>query len=284
MEQEKGNLKQERVIETYAEDMARVIGDDEGGLVKKIIHEQEMKELEKKNVSPVSQKNKVYIFLSALFLTGAFLTFVFLFLQDKRSSVVVEPQFEPIIFNDRNVFLEVIDLPKEKIIESVLTEVNNTPVKPGGVEGIYIIKNKQIIGLRDFMALIKSNLVLPDPTFVSDNFMTGVVNGKTKDFFILIKMRAFQDIFENMRNWENKMFYDLYSFFDIPVNVATKYLITKDFENGVIENKNARILYDKDGKIVFMYVYANDNSLIITNTVDSVRELISRLSGSQIKK
>lgn len=281
---EKESLKQERVVETCAEDMAHVIEDNQGGLVKQMIHEEEMKQIQNKNVSPVSQKNKIYILLSAIFLIGAFLTFVFLFLQEKKTSVIVEPQFAPIIYNDKNVFLEIADLPRDKILESMATEASNTTVKKGGIEGIYVIQKKQIVGLRSFLSLIKSNLSLPNRDLVSDNFMTGVFNSDTKDFFILVKIRSFQDIFDNMRTWENKMFYDLHTLFGVPINISTKYLLTKNFDDQIVENKNARVLHDDKGNIVFMYIFADDNSLVITNTVDAVHELITRLSGSQIRK
>ena len=47
------------VVETYAEDMAKVIEDDKSGLVKKIIHGAEEHEIEKINLSPESKKNKL---------------------------------------------------------------------------------------------------------------------------------------------------------------------------------------------------------------------------------
>ncbi len=282
--QQEENKTEGKLIKTYAEDMAHVIEDDQGGLIKKIIHEQEMKEMDKKNQSPISQINKIYIALSFIFLVATLMTFMFLFLHQKNASVIVEPQFTPIIFNDKSVFLEISDLPREKVIESVVNEVRKSSVKEGGIESIYLTKNKQIMGLRSFLSLIKSSLVLPDPVFVEDNFMTGVFNGEDKDFFVLIKMRSFQDLFDNFRNWEEKMFYDLHNFFGFPVNTTTNYLLTKDFEDGVIANKNARILYDKEGNIVLMYLFADENSLIVANKVEAVVELIARVSSSKVKK
>ena len=45
------NKTQNKVIETYAEDMAEVISNDTEGLVKKIIHAEEEHEALKKNMS-----------------------------------------------------------------------------------------------------------------------------------------------------------------------------------------------------------------------------------------
>ena len=53
--------------------------------------------------------------------------------------------------------------------------------------------------------------------------------------------------FGQMRNWENKMFSDLHDIFGIPLSLDTGYLLTKNFEDGIIQNKNARILRDGSG-------------------------------------
>jgi hypothetical protein len=104
--------------------------------------------------------------------------------------------------------------------------------------------------LRRFIALLKANLQpkvdLPlGDIFVSDNFLMGVVNTETQDFFILLKVRSTADVFESMHAWENKMFIDLGLLFSVAVSPETKYLLTKDFDDCIIENKNARILLTK---------------------------------------
>jgi hypothetical protein len=80
------------------------------------------------------------------------------------------------------------------------------------------------------------------------------------------------------------MFSDMRGFFGISLSADTKYLLTKNFEDGIVVNKNARILYDKDNNIVMMYIFADDNSVIITNSTNAAREVILRLAASQIKK
>ena len=97
-------------------------------------------------------------------------------------------------------------------------------------------------------------------------------------------MNSFGSVFPVMLGWENKMLYDLSGFFGVSISSDTNYLFTKDWEDGVVANKNARILRDKDGKIVLMYVYADDNSIIITNSEDAVNEIVLRLASSKIKE
>jgi len=273
-----------KIVQTYAEDIVNVIENNKEGLIKKIIHGEEEHEIEKRNLSPESKKNKFFMFASLILIFVALTTLFFFIFTKDNSTVPIEIQFVPIIFVDKSAFFEVKDFRKDKIAQTVLNEVNGTIVKNGGVEGIYLSSAKKVVGLREFISLIKGNFILGNIDFVKDNFLLGVVNGKTKDFFMLIKMRTLPDIFDSLRIWENKMFLDLHGFFAIDISPETNYLLTKEFQNGIVENKNARILYDKDNRILMMYIFADDSSVIITNTPSAVHEIMLRLASSQIKK
>ena len=146
-----------------------------------------------------------------------------------------------------------------------------------------------MIGLRRLFTMLESTFA-PDksPLLVSDNFLMGVVNNGTdpaipnrEGFFILIKVRSTADIFDSLRAWEGKMFTDLRGFLGVPISADTNYLFTKDFEDGIVENKNSRILYDKNGKVVIMYIFADDNSVIITNSYNSAHEIMLRLTSAK---
>ena len=286
------NQIKNKKIQTYAEDVAKAIESGQGGVIKEIIQSQEEQEAQKENLSPESKKNKLFMFISiTLIFLAIIVLIVYATFKEQISTVSVKPQFTPIIFTDQNVFLEIGGLTKDKISQTILNEVNNTKVKTGGVEGIYLTENKNIVQFRKLTSLIQGNLSLDKVTFLDDNFLLGVVNSDAKpassvgrDLFILLKMRSIADIFDGIRSWESKMFYDLHGFFGVGINADTSYLLTKDFEDGIVENKNARILKDKDGKIVFMYVFADETSLIITNTNIATYEIMLRLAGSQIKK
>ena len=276
-------------VQTFAGDMAGILETDKAGLIKKIIHGEEEAEKEKRNLSPESKKNQFFMLVSFLLLFVALAIVSFFFLSREASTVPVEKQFVSLIFNDQSSFIEVDGLNKDKIVEAVLNKVILTKVKVGGIEGMYLISNKKIVGLREFISLIKGNLA-PN-NFIDDNFLLGVINNSTstdsllgRDFFVLIKVRSVTDVFDSLRAWEDKMFSDLHGFFAIDISSETKYLLTKDFDDSIVENKNARILYDKDNQIVMMYIFADDTSLVVTNAKNATREIILRLASSQIKK
>jgi len=272
-------------VETYAEDMAKAIDGSEGSFIRKIIEEQERNEKEGLNSSSENRKRIAFVIFSILLIGCAIGALVFLFFFRKEMSTVdIGAQFVPIIYLDGTTFKEVDELTKDQISESILKEVSVTEIKDGGVVGVYLTSSKKIVGLRQFLNLITSSLDKNKIGFVSDNFLIGATNIGNKNLFILLKMRSIADVFDTMRSWENKMFNDLHGFFGVNIDSETSYLLTKDFEDGFIQNKNARILRDNDGKIVMMYIFINDTSFIVTNNEASVREIMLRISSGIIRK
>jgi hypothetical protein len=279
-------------VETYTRDMVKTIESDQGGLIKKIIHEEEEHEAEKKNLSPGSRKNRLFMFISIILIFLALVVLIFLaFFNNKINVVPITPQFTSIIFADQTDFTPVDGLTKDKIIETVSNQINNTKVKVGGIEGIYLTENQKVVGFKRFNVLLSSNLNLDKINFFGDNFLLGAfksglssISPNIGDPFILLKVSSFADIFPVMQTWENKILYDLGGFFNVKISSDTNYLFTKNFEDGIVANKNARILIDSNGKIVLMYVFADDNSIIISNSENAVNEIILRLNSSKIKK
>jgi len=289
---EKQSAPYNEVVETYAGDMAEAIGGDSGNSIKKIIDEAEDNAAENKNLSPENKKNQIFLLIGFLLFIFALIlaTVTFIFVQKNTKPVVVQKQFTPLVFNDSMTSLEVSGLKKDEIIQNIFNEISKTKVKAGGVEGIYLTENKQTIGLRRFIALIESHFTPNSNTlFVSDNFLLGVANNKAKDgpslgtgFFVLFKVRSATDIFDNLRVWEPNMFNDLHGLLGVKIEGNNNYLLTKGFQDGIIENKNARILYDKAGNIVLMYLFAGDNSVLVTDSQSAAHEIILRLASSQI--
>jgi hypothetical protein len=291
---EEQNNTQNKIVETYAGDMADVIESDKGDLVKKIIHGEEEHEEERKNLSPESKKNRIFMFIGILLIALALATLSFFIFNKDADTVPVQKQFIPLVFTDQSTQIEISGLKKDEIAQTVLSGVSNTKVKAGGVEGIYLTENAQSVGLRRFITLISGSFVPgDDTTLVNDNFLMGDVNSQAGpasaeavaggDFFMLLKVRSTADIFDSLRAWEGKMFSDLHGFLGINISSDTNYLLTKNFEDGIVENKNARILYDNNGGIVLMYIFADDNSVVITGSQPAAHEIMLRLASSQVK-
>jgi hypothetical protein len=272
-------------VETYAEDMANVISSNqETGLVKRIIKEQEEKEIVAE-LSPRSKRNRIFMYTGIAMVLIAAATLLALSIFKKNISTLAVPvESQPIIFTDKSVYLEIDGMAKEKIIQAIVNEVNSLDLKPGAVEAIYPTLNKQTIGLRQLSKQLQADFTPGDVNFIKDEYMIGGVMGESKELFILISVRSLSDAYAPMKAWEDKMFSDLHHLFGYEISKDTSYLLTKNFEDGIVLNKNARILKDKDGNTVMMYVFVDGNSVIIANSIEAVGVITDRLAASEIKK
>lgn len=279
------NDSQNKTVQTLAEDMAEAIQDSQGGLIKKIISEEEDRERNTAIRSIDARKNQFFFIVSLLLLVTAFiLVYVFVISKEEPKEMPVAVQFTPLIFTDKYSFVELTLPSKEDFVSSVLKEFNTLDVKKGGVLAVYPTENKKVMGFSRFLKVIKSSLVILEPNPFYESFMIGALRGDKKDLFLLLKIKSFTDVFNDARLWEEKMFDDLHDFFGVDVNASTNYLLTKDFEDGIIQNKNARILRSDKGEIVLMYVFIDETSIIITNTESVTREVMLRLDSSKIKR
>jgi hypothetical protein len=300
MEEQNKVKKSTPAVETFTDDMVKVIEDDKGGLIKKIIKEQEAHEVERKNLSPQSRKNRTFILVGLILILFAVALLAFLFFKQNNQTIPLvintTTQSHSLIFTDTTIPLNIAGLDRDTIAQNITSEVQHSTIKESGIEAITPFENGKPIGLRRFVEIIKSSFDPSNLDLVSDNFLMGVVGGQPQrtpgaptiptsgnSFFILIKMRSFVDIFPLLNHWESKMFSELHGFFGLDSIPATSDLMTKSFTGGIIENKNARILYDDNGNIALMYVFADDQSVIIANNTDAVNQVILRLAGNQIK-
>ena len=186
------------------------------------------------------------------------------------------------IFVEQNKFLEIEGFSKTQIIETIKNEVSDVQLKNGGIEAIYLTENKNVVTFARFMELIKSNVPVEVTSYTNNNFMIGVYNNNDeKSLFILMKVKSFTDIFPGMKIWENKMWSDLHDLFDMELNADTKYLLTKNFEDNIINNKNSRALYDTEKNKILEYVFVDETSVIVISNSDAVKEVMSRLYSAQ---
>lgn len=278
-------------VQTYADDMVGVIQDGGEGLVKKIIEEQAQQEHIKRSMVAQSRKNKWYMFFSVLVVLLAIAGVMALLMYKKSNETVdVVPQATPVLFVDKTELLEVAGQDRQRIAGSVRGLVHATELGAGKIRDISITENNQPIGLERFLTLTEGSFPIARTDLVRNFFIgvlgrnTGVEQGTGGELFFLLKVISLNDVFPTMRFWEKKMFGDLYEFFGIDITPETSYLLTKDFEDGVVENKNARILYDNNRNIVFAYVFIDDNTIVLATTPLPVREVILRLTYGEVRK
>lgn len=289
--EEKSDLKT-KGLETYATDMVDAFQSGEPGLIKKMIHSQEQEELEKKKESRESGKNRLFAIFGAMFIVIALSVVVALYMFREEVEVVyVAPPVTPLILTDRNDSLDVTEMDRVSVLSALRPALENFDLAKGKIKSVFLNEDNQPVNFSRFIALTESSFPLEQATVVYPNFMLGSlgVSSPSDDAvvgraFILLRTQSFVDVFTPMRTWERKMFFDLSPIFGILTTPDNEALITKDFEDGFVLNKNARMLIDNTGNVILMYVFLDDNFVLITNSKETVREVLIRLSLGEVRK
>lgn len=272
-------------IETLSGDILDMALHNEAGVIHGIIKEEEEKAVIDANISPTSHRNKILISLSVLFvLLSILLLYSFIYFNKKNSTVPASLRYQPLIYTDEFILLPIDGLSKKDIQEKIFSDVKNSNIESGKLKAYYLTINDKTVPLDIFLKNIEANISKETIEQFNPSYLIGAIGDAKESIFILLKPNSFASVFPGMKLWENKMFYDLSALYNIEVNKDTSYLLTKNFEDGFIQNKNARILYDNEGGIILAYIYLDNNSILITNTNLVAKEILVRLSGSSLRK
>lgn len=274
------------LVHTFAQDLVQVAESGTPGSIKDIIDAEENKEIEELNLSPKSSKNQMYLIFGFLLLAlGGLVVYYFTsFLMQKDYPVnqnITEREF---LSMDKNKQIEIADLYKTEIYKKVFSESDQFYLNQGEMARFEITENNSIVKLPRLVDLIESSLTLPADTPIGSNFIFGAFKNEKNEQFFILQTKSTNEAFPTLRSWENKMFFDLALFFGIETNQENKYLLTKNFEDGIVENKNARVLLDEFGSTVFMYVFVSDNIVVFTKDGSVVEEIIDRLAQANLRK
>jgi hypothetical protein len=152
-----------------------------------------------------------------------------------------------------------------------------------------------------FLPLLASNI--PDSLVrtMQPDFLLGVHSFAGNQPFLIVKVDSYQQAFSGMLGWEATMPQDLLPLFaytpaahentttttttNTPASStqATTLPIASPFVDKVVENHDARVLYNNTGDIVLLWTFVDQHTLAITTNPATLREIISRLSVAPIQ-
>ncbi len=108
------------------------------------------------------------------------------------------------------------------------------------------------------------------------NFTLGIYYLKKNSPFLVFKISSFDLGFSGALNWEKKMANDLKDILLVK-NIG----LSRQFQDKIIKNRDARILYDADNNPILMYAFINKKYLVIAADADTFEEIMKRAAISQ---
>ena len=169
--------------------------------------------------------------------------------------------------------------------ETIITSLSTTTEGVSRGELKHIVLNKivgeetELLTTSEFLKALESrapgNLVRAfDPLF-----MYGVLGDSV---FLIIRLVSFENAFAGMLTWEKSLGQDIG-----PLFATREFLISLPLEPVFMDltdrNKDIRIL-SLDNQPIFLYSFFDNDTLIITDTLETLRTLIDRLNREKLSR
>lgn len=274
-------------LRTYQGDVAEFIKDKNESVTSIAVKEKEKRREEEREQSVAASKkgdgfkiNFMALVLSLLLIIAGSLTvfFVMRFLQNKEPIVTLKQEIIPY-----NSELSIANVTKD----SIATELSNIP-KSGGVTAIRLSDtNGKSINttniLFSFLGVIPPGTI--NRSLKPEFFFGALSQEESTDYFIIMGVDDFGVAFAGMLDWESNLEKDL-SFItnkqpEVMIDlddVDTSVALWKDV---IIRNKDTRALMSANRAIV-AYTFLDKNTILITNSLDSIGEISSIFAAKSV--
>jgi hypothetical protein len=121
---------------------------------------------------------------------------------------------------------------------------------------------------------------------LEDSYMIGTYlpRGEEKaHLFIMFQTKDYNIAYASMLSWEGTLLDDVFAMFGIDVSGDKKELFDEPWKDIIINNKDARVLSNKDGVPVLYYLFLDKSYFMITDNLDTIKEVSSRMITKNIK-
>lgn len=274
-------------IRTYQSDMADAVRMNEGSVIKIAVAEQERKAREQEVETKTEKAGTLFAVGSILFALLALGVLGYALVSTREKEVVVTgtPLSQSLIINDGSQSLIISNKNKQEIAKEFYEIASKPQEKINSVLNISIINDdstiKKNVTAKEFVSSLQT--AMPGPLYrsLSDDFMAGSIALENRGSpFIILKPTSFDYAYSGMLQWERKMVDDFFLLYNIDVSGENAYLLSKPFQDSILKNQDARVLYDSAGQVVMLYLFVNnDDLIIIAKDETAVLEILSRLGN-----
>ncbi len=281
-------------IRTFQSDLAETIKSGEGSLVKIAMAENERKERQRANVDPNSGTNKFYVLggIALVIIAIGVIGFVLYQQIPKTVPVTQSPTGTPtVIKTDSVVGLNITDLGRDSVREQLSRQYLGTATTINTIQRILPFTqqvgatSQHVVTSQEFFTALGS--VAPSQLIRSfdDIFTIGVYSFNGNGLFIAFKTNAYTTALAGMLEWEQHIFNELYSVFNITITEENKGLFQAQFKDRTIKNQDTRALIDAKGNVVLFYTFIGEfkDTLIIADKEQTLEEILNRLTANTLR-
>lgn len=287
-----GNIK---TIHTYLGDMADAVRENEGSVIKIALAEQNRKDNEEMFKKAEGTKTqKVLLTIGGIILILVAIGGAYYFYQKNKmvnTPTLTTKNIETFIPYDNQISIDVSNINSSSSLLEKINSLGGTGLEDNSVKSIFLtvpkteivnkkeITTQELIASKSFLSLIESTAPNSFVNSLSGAYMLGTYKKDTDPAlgtFLIFETNDYSLTYARMLEWEKTMLNDLFVLFQIDTTNDPE-ILTRPFKDVVIENKDVRILYDKDNNAVLFYLFVDRSKFIITDNEDTLKEILARL-------
>lgn len=240
--------------------------------------------------------NKNILIISLVLIFGGALTFFIpQLLIQMQSSPAVAPvatvSSQPIMTADLEEKLNIKDINLSRVSTTLKERVDQSATQLGQIKNIYLTEgtgtDEKLITSNKFLQLIGTNIPPEIQRTLKDPYMFGLYNYNGNQRFLILKVGSYDTTFAGMLQWETNLWQDFKELFNLPTDSTASTssslaIEVKKFQDATFNNKDCRVVRDLAGNIVFLYSIIDQNTIVITTSTDTLKEIINRTNKARI--
>lgn len=236
-------------------------------------------------------KSRVIIFISAiLLLVGIIGIVTVILLNSQNSTPVIQVQSLPaLITTEIKDEVNISLVTNGAVIKTLADKLNNSQMTVNNLANIYLTAgtstNKRLLTAVEFASLMNFNMPPIIQRVLLPDFMVGVFSFEKNLPFIIFKTTSFENTYAGMLAWESDLEKNMSVLFHLPGYENAGSILNelapktqKKFFDGVIVNKDVRILKGTDNETLLLYGIIDKETVIITVSDTAFKEIINRLN------
>jgi hypothetical protein len=279
--------KKINVLRTYTSDMADAIRTNEVSVIKIALAEKEKREREEVYAEAEgTNTSKTFLVIGGIVLIAAAIFGSYFLIKQKNLKDAPKNLIKTIDTFIAYDAYQNIDMTNIKNTDDLSVAIKNSPLLSlGSVKALFPTLNvSEIITSQKLLSTIGANPPGALSRSLSDKYLLGkysnknaVADGTGYTAFIIFETTDYNLAYASMLDWEKNILKDVFVLFNISIPETSSSLFYKSWQDIVVNNKDARVLYGENGEAILYYAFVNKNNFVITSNIETLKEVISRL-------
>ena len=273
------------IVRTYQSDLAQALKEKKGSIVS--IAAAEEKRRQKHDIvfepdAEAARKKKWFLFSAIALAIVGIIGLGFLFFGKQKVTPIEKTPFvvPSVIFVNMQKEMSIDEETRDMFVSKIAKEIKAANIRLDFIEHIFFTKKqadvKTLVSVRDFFALSSEHIQPSLLRSFEGDYVLGIhaFNGNIP--FFIVRLNSFENAFSGMLKWETFMADDILPIFGKEEMLKTL-TQSEHFEDYLFINQDTRVLRNRSGGIALLYAFPDRNTLVITTSEDTFKEIINRL-------